>query len=61
MAATAILACFGIVMVYSTTAPLAIGSALPPYFARHLVAVAAALVCAAVAVRIPISLWRRAA
>jgi cell division protein FtsW len=61
LVATAILACFGIVMVYSATAPLAIGSTLPPHFSRHLAAVVAGLACAAVAVRVPVSLWRRVA
>ena len=61
VASTAILAGLGIVMVYSTTAPLTIGSALPPHFLRHLAAVAAGLLCIAVALRVPMTLWRRLA
>jgi len=61
VASTAIVAGVGIVMVYSTTAPLTIGSALPPHFLRHLAAVAAGLVCIAVALRVPTTLWRRLA
>jgi cell division protein FtsW len=61
VASIAILAGIGIVMVYSTTAPLSIGSALPPHFVRHLAAVAAGLLCIAAALRLPISLWRRLA
>ena len=38
VASTAILASLGVVMIYSTTAPLAIGSALPPHLVRHLLA-----------------------
>jgi cell division protein FtsW len=61
VASTAILAGVGIVMVYSTTAPLTIGSALPPHFLRHLATVAAGLLCVAVAFRVPVTFWRRLA
>jgi cell division protein FtsW len=61
VASTAILAGFGIVMVYSTTAPLAIGSTLPPHFVRHLAAVAAGLLCIAATLRVPVALWQRLA
>jgi cell division protein FtsW len=61
VAPTAVLAGIGIVMVYSSTAPLAIGSALPPHFTRHLAAVAAGLVCITVALRVPTAFWRRLA
>ena len=57
----AILVSIGVVMVYSTTAPLAIGSALPPHFVRHLCVAALAVGIAALAMRVPLALWRRAA
>lgn len=59
VAASALLAGVGIVMVYSATAPLAMGRALPPHFIRHLAAVFAGIVCIAVVVRVPIGVWRR--
>ncbi len=61
VAPAALLTGVGIVMVYSATAPLAIGEMVPPHFVRHLVAVGLALVCAAVAMRIPLVAWRRIA
>ena len=61
VAAAAILAVLGIVMVYSTTAPLTIGRALPPHFLKHLVSLALGLVAIAVALRVPLAVWRRAA
>ncbi len=61
VAAAATLALLGVVMVYSTTAPLAIGRALPPHFLRHLVSLAIGLVAIAVALRVPLAVWRRAA
>ena len=38
--AASVLAAIGLVMIYSTTAPLARGNPLPPHFLRHLVALA---------------------
>jgi cell division protein FtsW len=61
IASTAILAGIGILMVYSSTAPLAIGSAVPPHFLRHCIAVAIGVSCIAVVLRIPIALWLRLA
>lgn len=61
LAATAVLAGIGIVMVYSATAPLSPGSGPPPHLARHLAAVATGLVCATIVVRVPAVLWRRLA
>ena len=61
VASIAILAVLGVVINYSATAALAMGEALPPLALRHMLGVAAALVAAAVAYRIPIALWRRAA
>ena len=58
---TAILAGIGLVMVYSATAPLAMGAALPPHFVRHLFALGAALLCVIVVVRVPLVVWRRCA
>jgi len=61
MASTAVLAGIGIVMVYSATAPLAIGRALAPHFIRHLAAVAVGLACIAISIRVPVVVWRRLA
>jgi len=61
VAPAALLAGVGIVMVYSATAPLAIGELVPPHFVRHLLAVGLALGCAAAATRIPLVAWRRLA
>ncbi len=57
----AILVSLGVVMVYSTTAPLAIGRALPPHFIRHLCVAALAVGIAAITMRVPLALWRRVA
>ena len=43
----------------STTAPLSIGTPLPPQFLRHLTALALGVLLAAAAVRIPLRMWRR--
>ena len=61
LAPAALLTGVGIIMIYSATAPLAIGEMVPPHFVRHLLAVGLALVCAAVATRIPLVAWRRIA
>jgi len=61
LAAAAPLLGTGLVMIYSTTAPLKLGDAVPPLFARHVLALAAAAACAAVALRVPSALWRRIA
>jgi len=58
---TAVLVGFGIVMNYSATAALAIGEPFPPLAARHAAGVVLALVCAALASRLPLALWRRMA
>jgi cell division protein FtsW len=57
----AVLVSLGLVMVFSTTAPLAIGRALPPHFVRHLCVAAAACVIVALTLRVPLATWRRAA
>jgi cell division protein FtsW len=57
----AILVSLGVVMVYSTTAPLAIGRALPPHFVRHLCVAMLAVGIAAISMRVPLALWRRVA
>jgi cell division protein FtsW len=57
----ALLIGLGIVMNYSTTAALAIGEALPPLALRHLAGVVVAIACAAVAARLPLAFWERAA
>jgi cell division protein FtsW len=59
--ATAFLVAVGVVMLYSTTAPLALGERIPPHFLRQLGAVAVALVAAAGALAVPTPAWRRLA
>ncbi len=51
----------GVVMVYSSTAPLAMGKAVPPHFVRHVVAIVLALGCAVLALRVPLRVWHRTA
>jgi cell division protein FtsW len=60
-ASTALLAALGVVMIYSTTAPLAIGSAVPPHFLRHLAGLILALLAIAGALRVPLGWWRHLA
>jgi cell division protein FtsW len=55
------LTAIGVLMNYSTTAALEIGQALPPLALRHVIGVAAALVCGVFAVRAPLKTWERAA
>jgi cell division protein FtsW len=61
LAAVALLAAIGIVMLYSTTAPLAMGQAIPPHFARQVLGMMLAVVLAAGAAWLPLEVWRRAA
>lgn len=61
LASTALLAGLGTVMIYSTTAPLSMGSALPPHFLRHLAALALAALLLVCGLRVPLSAWRRLA
>lgn len=61
VSAAALLAAFGVVMIYSATAPLAMGSALPPHFVRHLVALTGCAGLVALALKLPLDLWRRLA
>jgi cell division protein FtsW len=61
LSAGALLTGIGIVMVYSLTAPLSPGSPLPVFFVRHLEGVAAGIVCAVLAFRLPLASWRRMA
>ena len=56
-----LLAALGLVMIYSATAPLAMGKAVPPHFVRHLVALALAIAAGAAALRVPLGVWRRLA
>jgi cell division protein FtsW len=51
----------GVVMSYSTTAPLALGDRLPPLFLNHLAALALGLCAAFVAALLPIVAWHRLA
>ncbi len=56
-----LLAGFGIVMVYSASAAQSLDEALPPQFARHVLAIALAVGCAAGASRVPLAVWNRIA
>ncbi len=57
--ASGVLTALGLVMVYSTTAPLALGHAVPPHFWRQLAGVAAGLAVAAATLHVPLAAWRR--
>ncbi|MCG8591867.1 MAG: putative lipid II flippase FtsW [Proteobacteria bacterium] len=59
-AAAALLA-LGIVMSYSATAPLALESTIPPHFLRHVAAAGAGVLCALLALRMPLRVWNRLA
>jgi len=59
--AASILTALGIVMIYSTTAPLAIGRAVPRHLVQHLLALGIGLAAIALALRTPLAVWRRLA
>jgi len=59
--AAVVLILLGVVMSYSTTAPLAIEQPLPPLFVRHMLALAVGLALAAFAASLPLVVWRRIA
>ncbi len=59
IAATAILAGLGFVMIYSTTAPLSPGSAIPSHWVRHCFMLALGIGCAWAVARVPLALWHR--
>jgi cell division protein FtsW len=59
VAATAVLACVGLIMVWSTTAPFALDARVPPHFVRHFVGLVAGIALATVCMLLPLSLWRR--
>jgi cell division protein FtsW len=61
IAAVSMLAGIGLVMIYSLTAPLSHTSAIPPQFARQLVALATSIVVLIAALRVPLAVWRRLA
>jgi len=61
VASTALLAALGVVMIYSATAPLAMESAVPPHFLRHLAGLMLALFAIVGALRVPLGVWRRLA
>lgn len=58
---TALLATLGLVMVYSATAPFALGKLISPHFVRQLTGLAIGLVLAAIASRLSAEQWRRLA
>ena len=51
----------GVVMSYSTTAPLSINQAIPPLFINHMSALAVGLVAATAAAFVPLEVWHRIA
>lgn len=61
VAATAVLTCLGLVMVWSATAPFALDAAVPPHFLRHLGGLALGVGIAAVCMALPLATWRRIA
>jgi cell division protein FtsW len=58
---TALLSTIGLVMVYSATAPLALGEFVPPHFVRQLSGLVMGLALAFVASRMTPERWRRVA
>jgi cell division protein FtsW len=58
---SALLSAIGLVMVYSATAPFALGELISPHFVRQLVGLAIGLALAAVASRLSPESWRRIA
>ncbi len=58
---TALLATVGLVMVYSATAPFALGQLISPHFVRQLLGLSIGLVLAAVASRLSPERWRQLA
>jgi cell division protein FtsW len=60
-ASVGLLAAFGVVMIFSATAPLALGSPVAPQFVKHLVALGLGAGAAAAALYVPIEVWRRVA
>jgi len=61
LASTALLAGLGTVMIYSTTAPLTMDSALPPHFLRHLLGLVLGALLLVVGLQVPLAAWRRVA
>ena len=58
---TALLSTIGLVMVYSATAPFALGQLIPPHFVRQAIGLAVGLVLAVIASRLSPEHWRRLA
>ncbi|MCP5042404.1 MAG: putative lipid II flippase FtsW [bacterium] len=52
---------FGVVMSYSTTAPLSIDDTIPPLFVHHVTALAIGLLAATAAAFVPVVFWHRMA
>ena len=51
----------GVVMSYSTTAPLSIDQTIPPLFVQHMTALAIGLITATAAACVPLVIWHRMA
>ena len=51
----------GVVMSYSTTAPLSIDQTIPPLFVHHMTALAIGLITATAAAFVPLVMWHRIA
>jgi cell division protein FtsW len=61
LTAITLLASFGVVMIYSASAPLALDATVSPYFTRHVTAIVLAIAIAAVVTRVPLRAFRAAA
>jgi cell division protein FtsW len=61
IAAFSALASVGLVMIYSLTSPLSAAGAMPPHFIRQLVALSASILVLFIALRVPLTVWRRLA
>jgi cell division protein FtsW len=59
LASTALLAALGLVMIYSATAPLAMGSPVPPHLLRHGAALLLGVLLLVGALRVPLAWWQR--
>lgn len=61
MLSALVLVGLGVVMSYSTTAPLSINQTIPPLFVQHMTALAIGLTAATAAAFVPLVVWHRIA